>query len=111
MDDILLTARVKGALITDKATRPHRIDIETFRGIIQLSGVVPSEADKRYAGEVVAAVPGVLEVRNAIEVRQAFARRDSEPRGAGTAGSRVARVEPSARDIDRVEDDLQVGQP
>ena len=78
VEDSLLTARVKGALVTDQVTRAHRINIETFQGIIQLSGFVSSELEKMRAGEVAAAVPGVVEVRNAIEVRQTLA-----DRGAG----------------------------
>jgi osmotically-inducible protein OsmY len=78
LEDSLLTARVKGALVTDLVTRAHRINIETFQGIIQLSGFVSSESEKMRAGEVAAAVPGVVEVRNAIEVRQTLA-----DRGAG----------------------------
>lgn len=74
-EDILLTARVKGALITDSVTRGHDISIETFQGIIQLSGFVNSDAQRTRAAEVAAAVPGVVEVRNAIQVRQAFAER------------------------------------
>jgi hypothetical protein len=94
MDDTLLTARVKGALVNDPITRTHRITIETFQGIIQLSGFVSTAAEKARAGEVVAAVPGVLEVRNAIQVRQALAdsgaeRRDADQvaRAAAAAGA------------------------
>ena len=77
-EDILLTARVKGALITDSLTKGHDISIETFQGIIQLSGFVDSDAQRTRAAEVVAAVPGVVEVRNAIQVRQALAERGPE---------------------------------
>ena len=77
-EDILLTARVKGALITDSVTKGHDISIETFQGIIQLSGFVDSDAQRTRAAEVVAAVPGVVEVRNAIQVRQALAERGPE---------------------------------
>jgi hypothetical protein len=94
MDDTLLTARVKGALVNDPITRAHVITIETFQGIIQLSGFVSTAAEKARAGEVVAAVPGVLEVRNAIQVRQALAdsgaeRRDADQvaRAAAAAGA------------------------
>jgi hypothetical protein len=94
MDDTLLTARVKGALVNDPITRAHGITIETFQGIIQLSGFVSTAAEKARAGEVVAAVPGVLEVRNAIQVRQALAdsgaeRRDADQvaRAAAAAGA------------------------
>lgn len=77
-EDILLTARVKGALITDSVTRGHDIDIETFQGIIQLSGFVDSDAQRTRAAEVAAAVSGVVEVRNAIQVRQVLAERGAE---------------------------------
>ena len=75
LEDTLLIARVKGALITDQVTKAHRINIETFHGIVQLSGFVSSQTEKTRAGEVAAAVPGVVEVRNAIEVRQTLASR------------------------------------
>ncbi len=77
LEDSLLTARVKGALVSDEVTKAHRINIETYQGIIQLSGFVSSETEKTRAGEVAAAVPGVVEVRNAIEVRQTLANRDT----------------------------------
>jgi hyperosmotically inducible protein len=75
LDDARLIARVKGALIADQVTKARRINIETYQGIIQLSGFVASEAEKNRAGEIVGAVPGVVEVRNAIEVRQTLANR------------------------------------
>ena len=76
--DSVLTARVKGALISDQVTKAHRINIESFQGVIQLSGFVSSEAEKTRAGEVAAAVPGVVEVRNAIEVRQTLTNRGTD---------------------------------
>jgi hyperosmotically inducible protein len=96
-EDTLLTARVKGALITDSMTRGHDITIETFQGIIQLSGIVDSDAERTRAAEVAAAVPGVVEVRNAIQVRQALAERGPERREATHAVRFVARVVPARR--------------
>lgn len=77
MEDSLLTARVKGALVSDEVTKAHRINIETYQGVIQLSGFVSTETEKTRAGKIAAAVPGVVEVRNAIEVRHTLARRDT----------------------------------
>jgi osmotically-inducible protein OsmY len=101
MEDTLLTVRVKGALITDEVTREHRIHIETFQGIIQLSGSVGSEEEKTRAGEVAATVEGVVEVRNAIEVRQALASRDDGP---------VTRVARQAATVEQASNGLQVEQ-
>jgi hyperosmotically inducible protein len=100
-EDTLLTARVKGALIADSVTSGRGITIEAFQGIIQLSGFVDSEAERTRAAEVVAAVPGVVEVRNAIQVRQALAeagpaRRESTQDVRVVAGAVPARNEPQA---------------
>jgi hyperosmotically inducible protein len=103
-EDTLLTARVKGALITDSMTRGHDITIETFQGIIQLSGIVDSDAERTRAAEVAAAVPGVVEVRNAIQVRQALAERGPERLEATHGGRFVAGVVP-ARRAQQVEQD------
>ena len=89
-DDTLLIARVKGVLVTDRITRAHRITIETFQGIVQLSGLVNTAAEKTHAGELVAAVPGVVEVRNAIHVRQALADGRMERRDRGQVARALA---------------------
>lgn len=72
-ENLALTARVKAALIADDVTEARRIHIETYRGIIQLSGFVATNEEKMRAERLAASVPGVLEVRNALEIRQRLA--------------------------------------
>lgn len=72
-ENAALTARVKAVLIADDVTMARRIHIETYRGIIQLSGFVATNDEKLQAEKLAASVPGVLEVRNALEIRQRLA--------------------------------------
>jgi len=84
-ENVVLTARVKATLIADEVTRARRIHIETYRGIIQLSGFVATNEEKMQAERLAASVPGVLEVRNALEIRQRLA---DEGAGKGVGGVR-----------------------
>jgi hyperosmotically inducible protein len=68
-DDAGITARVKTALVDDQDTKARQIDVETFRGVVQLNGFVDSAPAKLKATEVAQAVPGVKEVHNNLLVR------------------------------------------
>jgi hyperosmotically inducible protein len=64
IDDTVLTAKVKTALIGDAETKARDIDVEVFRGIVQLNGFVNSSAEKSQATRVARGVTGVKEVHN-----------------------------------------------
>jgi hyperosmotically inducible periplasmic protein len=68
-DDTGTTARVKAALIEDQETKAHQIDVETFRGVVQLNGFVDSAPAKLQATRVAESVSGVQEVHNNLLVR------------------------------------------
>jgi hyperosmotically inducible protein len=68
-DDASTTARVKAALVADETTKAHQIDVETFRGVVQLNGFVDAAAAKLKATEVARSVSGVKEVHNNLLVR------------------------------------------
>ncbi len=68
IDDSALTAKVKTALIADPVTKAHEINVETYRGVVQLSGFVATPAEKSKATEVARGVSGVKEVRNDLHV-------------------------------------------
>ena len=72
-ENVVLTGRVKAALIADHITKARRIHIETYRGIIQLSGFVGTNEERMRAERLAASVPGVLEVRNALGIRPQLA--------------------------------------
>jgi hyperosmotically inducible periplasmic protein len=76
LDDAVVTTRVKAALIKEPSTKARSIDVETFRGIVQLNGFVESSTEKNSATRVARGVDGVKEVRNNLSVR-------TEPGSAG----------------------------
>ena len=69
IDDSATTGRVKTALIADPVTKAHQIDVNTFKGTVQLDGFVDSAASKERAGEVARKQKGVLAVHNNLAVR------------------------------------------
>ena len=52
VDDSVITGKVKAALVADETTKAHQISVETFNGVVQLSGFVDSSrsAQPRQAG-------------------------------------------------------------
>lgn len=68
IDDSTLTAKVKTALARDSATSVYRIDVETFRGDVQLNGFVSSAEAKTEAGRIAKGVDGVKSVSNNLKV-------------------------------------------
>jgi hyperosmotically inducible protein len=69
VDDTVTTAAVKSALIADPVTKAHQIDVETFKGTVQLNGFVDSAASKSQATEVARKQKGVTAVRNNLTVK------------------------------------------
>lgn len=68
IDDNTVNASVKAALIADETTKAHEINVETFKGVVQLSGFVESDKEKDAAGKIAKSVDGVKDVRNNIAV-------------------------------------------
>jgi hyperosmotically inducible periplasmic protein len=69
IDDTVTTASVKSALIADPVTKAHQIDVEVFKGTVQLNGFVDSAASKTRATEVARNTKGVTAVRNNLTVK------------------------------------------
>jgi hyperosmotically inducible protein len=69
VDDTVTTAAVKSALIADPATKAYQIDVETFKGTVQLNGFVDSAESKERATQVAKNAKGVTAVRNNLTVR------------------------------------------
>jgi hyperosmotically inducible periplasmic protein len=68
VDDSVLTAKVKTALIDDPVAKANDVNVETYRGVVQLGGFVETAEQKARAGEVARGVSGVKEVRNDLRV-------------------------------------------
>jgi osmotically-inducible protein OsmY len=69
IDDTVITTRVKTAIAADRDLSAMQINVETFRGVVQLSGFVTSSDQIPKATRVAREVPGVQEVKNDIRVR------------------------------------------
>ncbi len=69
IDDSVVTAKVKAALVRNDSTPGTAIKVETFKGVVQLSGFVDTAAQKAEASAVAGKVEGVKEVLNDIKVK------------------------------------------
>jgi len=70
IDDSVLTGKVKTALIADPDTKARQIDVEVFRGIVQLNGFVDSPENKAAATRVASSIRGVKKVDNNLVVQE-----------------------------------------
>ena len=69
VDDALLTARVKAALFADPAVRAAEVNVETFKGRVQLSGFVSSQAAIDRAETIARSLPGVVSVASDMRLK------------------------------------------
>jgi hyperosmotically inducible protein len=69
VDDSTLTAKVKSALLAKKGVSSAEISVETYHGVVQLSGFVDTAAQIKLAGRTAARVKGVKEVKNSLNVK------------------------------------------
>ncbi len=68
-DDSVITTKVKAALFHEPSLKSFEIKVETFRGKVQLSGFVSSQANIDKAVEIARGVPGVVEVKNNMQLK------------------------------------------
>jgi osmotically-inducible protein OsmY len=69
VDDSTITAKVKAAIFDDPALKVFQISVETFKGVVQLSGFVNSAQVVSRAAEVARGVSGVKSVKNNLLVK------------------------------------------
>lgn len=69
IDDTVLTTKVKAAVFNEPSLKSAEINVETFKGVVQLSGFVSSQADINRAAEVARDVKGVKSVKNDMRVK------------------------------------------
>jgi osmotically-inducible protein OsmY len=70
VDDGVVTAKVKAKLVDDPVTKAYQINVETFKGTVQLSGFVDSAEASSRAAQLAGQVGGVKDVENSLEVRK-----------------------------------------
>ncbi|MDQ7830489.1 MAG: BON domain-containing protein [Desulfovibrionaceae bacterium] len=68
-DDSVITAKVKSAIFQEPSLQSAEINVETFKGVVQLSGFVSSRHDINTAVSVARRIVGVTSVRNDMLVK------------------------------------------
>jgi hyperosmotically inducible protein len=71
VDDSAVTARVKTALIQESGVKANAINVETYRGVVSLSGFVDSQEMASKAIAAAEKVGGVRSVKNDMRVKPA----------------------------------------
>jgi osmotically-inducible protein OsmY len=69
VDDAVITTKVKAAILEDPELKFTEISVETFKGVVQLSGFVSSPAHIDKAVQVARGVKGVTSVKNDMRLR------------------------------------------
>jgi hyperosmotically inducible protein len=69
LDDSVITARVKAALLRDPQVSALDVKVETHQGTVLLSGFVDDERQAQRAAQIAAGVSGVSAVRNSLMVK------------------------------------------
>ena len=64
VDDTVITGKVKAAILDEPSLKSAEINVETFKGVVQLSGFVSSPAAQNTAVAVTRKVEGVKSVKN-----------------------------------------------
>lgn len=71
VDDAAITTKVKASFVKDPVVKAIDVKVETFKGIVQLSGFVNTPEEKSQAERLAAAVLGVKSVANNITLKAA----------------------------------------
>jgi len=69
VEDSVLTAKVKTALLQQKGLEGLAIHVNSYKGVVQLSGFVDTDVNKELAGQIARSVDGVSEVVNNLIVK------------------------------------------
>ena len=69
IDDSTITTKVKAAILNEPGLKVSEINVETFKGVVQLSGFVSSREDIASAVKVANAVSGVKSVKNGMQLK------------------------------------------
>src|SRR4030043_151896 len=69
VDDSVITTKVKSLIAADDFLKSFQISVETYKGIVQLSGFVNAQNAIDKAGEIARSVKGVTSVKNNLIVK------------------------------------------
>ncbi len=69
VSDSWITTKVKSALLEDARVKTSEVNVETYKGVVQLSGFVSSEAALKQAMVVARGIKGVTSVKNNMRIK------------------------------------------
>ena len=69
IDDSVITTKVKAAVLNEPTLKSAEINVETYKGVVQLSGFVNSAEDIAKAASVARGVKGVTSVKNDMRLK------------------------------------------
>ena len=69
IDDATITTRVKTAFINDPVVGGLRIDVDTFKGVVTLSGRVKSKEEEQKAIQIARGINGVSDVKSTLQIQ------------------------------------------
>jgi len=69
IDDSVITTKVKALLAEDDFLKSFQISVETYKGVVQLSGFVNTQDAAAKAGQIARSVEGVKSVKNDLIVK------------------------------------------
>jgi osmotically-inducible protein OsmY len=71
IDDAALTAKVKAEFVRDPIVSAMAVNVDTFKGTVQLNGFVDNEQQRMRAEQIARNVPGVQNVDNKLSLKTA----------------------------------------
>lgn len=69
IDDATVTTRVKTSLLNDAVVGGLRIDVDTFKGVVTLSGRVKTKEEEARAIELARKISGVTDVKSSLQIQ------------------------------------------
>jgi osmotically-inducible protein OsmY len=69
VDDSVITTKVKAAIFNEPGLKVSEVKVQTFKGVVQLSGFVSSRHDMKDAVRVAMAVSGVKAVSDEMQLK------------------------------------------
>ncbi len=69
IDDATITTRVKTSLLNDPDVGGLRIDVDTFKGVVTLSGRVKTKEEEAKAIALARKIGGVVDVKSTLQIQ------------------------------------------
>ena len=70
VDDGTITTEIKAKLLNDDITRGLAVSVQTFQGVVTLTGAVDTQGQRTRATDVAYSVTGVKKVNNLVEIKK-----------------------------------------